>query len=288
VTTDTPFTALANGVLVERRTAASTTTWVYEQDEPMATYLATVQIGQYEIRELRGSAVRQRVARSPRVADAVAGDLARQDEMMACFTGLFGQYPFRCYTVVVTDDPLEIPLEAQAMSIFGSNHLAGRGDHERLVAHELAHQWFGNSLTVARWSDIWLNEGFACYAEWLWSEASGEADAQTHADREWTRLHRRPKDLLLADPGPADMFDDRVYKRGALTLHALRTLLGDDAFFAMLQTWVADHRHGSVATADFVDLATATAGEPARDLLTAWLFDRSLPARPGARPRRRS
>ena len=93
--------------------------------------------------------------------------------MIALFEGLFGPYPFDAYTVVVTDDDLEIPLEAQGLSVFGANHMDGRRGSERLVAHELAHQWFGNSLTVGLWRDIWLHEGFACYAEWLWSEASG-------------------------------------------------------------------------------------------------------------------
>ena len=94
--------------------------------------------------------------------------------MMALFEELFGPYPFAAeYTVVVTDDDLEIPLEAQGLSVFGANHMDGRRGSERLVAHELAHQWFGNSLTVGRWRDIWLHEGFACYAEWLWSERSG-------------------------------------------------------------------------------------------------------------------
>lgn len=106
-------------------------------------------------------------------------------------------------------------------------------NNERLVAHELAHQWFGNSLTAATWADIWLHEGFACYSEWLWSEASGGRSADELAREHHRKLAALPQDLLLGDPGRDDMFDDRVYKRGALTLHALRALLGD-RFFDML------------------------------------------------------
>ena len=99
---------------------------------------------------------------------------AASRQMMKLFIKLFGPYPLAAgYTVVVTDDDLEIPLEAQGVSIFGANHCDGSRGSERLIAHELAHQWFGNSVTARRWRDIWLHEGFACYAEWLWSEHSG-------------------------------------------------------------------------------------------------------------------
>ena len=107
----------------------------------------------------------------------------------------------------------------------------------RLVAHELSHQWFGNSLTLGSWQDIWLHEGFACYAEWIWSEESGGPSAHERAEEHHEKLADLDQDLVLADPGPELMFDDRVYKRGALTLHALRLTVGDDAFFALLRGW---------------------------------------------------
>ena len=146
----------------------------------------------------------------------------RQAEMMGFFIRTFGAYPFGSYAVVVTEDPLEIPLEAQSLSVFGSNFLTDDWDSVRLVAHEMSHQWFGNSLTLATWRDIWLHEGFACYAEWLWSEESGGPSADDRAREHWDRLAAAPQDLSLADPGADEMFDDRVYKRGALLLHALR------------------------------------------------------------------
>jgi len=200
--------------------------------------------------------------------------------MMRCFNERFGPYPFETYTVVVTEDELEIPLEAQGMSIFGANHVDGRHGEERLIAHELAHQWFGNSLTPERWSDIWLNEGFACYAEWLWSEESGGPAAHEHAQREWRRLRDAPQDLVLADPGPDLMFDDRVYKRGALTVHALRRAIGTSAFTELVRGWTAANRHGSVTTAAFLAHVEATAGEAARKLLKPWLFAQRLPELP--------
>lgn len=278
VTCDSPFTVIANGALVERRTGASTTTWRFEQAEPMASYLATVQIGHYDLREIDAGPPRQVIARPARLAAAAKREFARQGEMMRCFDELFGPYPFGSYTVVVTDDPLEIPLEAQGMSTFGANHVEGRGGQERLVAHELAHQWFGNSLSIGQWSDIWLNEGFACYSEWLWSEYSGGPSAQACAERYWKRLRDAAQDLVLVDPGPQSMFDDRVYKRGALTLHAVRSAIGSDAFFAWLRAWVADHRHGTVSTAGFRE-HVASHGDVA-DVVSRWIDETALPALP--------
>ena len=207
--------------------------------------------------------------------------------MMSLFCERFGPYPFAAgYTVVVTDDPLEIPLEAQGLSVFGANHMDGRHSYDRLIAHELAHQWFGNSVTVRAWQHIWLNEGFACYAEWLWSEHSDGQSARRLADKYWNRLADLPQDLLLSDPGPESMFDDRVYKRGALTLHALRESVGDTQFFALLRTWTDTKRHGLATTDDFLALVRQACGATVVDVVKPWLFELALPQLPGRDPRR--
>jgi aminopeptidase N len=276
VTTASPYTVIAGGTLESWRVGAGSTTWVYHQPAPTPTYLVTVQIGHYQVLDLPGP-VPQWAAVPARLTDDFGHDFGRQHAMLTEFGRLFGPYPFREYTVVVTDDDLDVPVEAQGVSVFGANHLDGRRSSEHLVAHELAHQWFGNSLTVGDWRHIWLNEGFANYAEWLWSEVSGGESAAAHATRSRAALAALPQDLVLADPGVARMFDDRVYQRGALTLHALRTRIGDEGFFGLLRAWTATHRHGTVTTEEFTALAQDHSGEPLGDLFTAWLRRPALP-----------
>ncbi|WP_158889142.1 M1 family metallopeptidase [Amycolatopsis anabasis] len=300
VSTSSPYAVLVTGNLVSRRQSASTTTWVFERPEPTSTYLMGVHIGRYEEIELVGSgkrdsyllsvqlgrgsqvaevaaAVPQRAAVPGRLREAFAHDFGRQSRMMDVLRGFFGPYPFGEYVVVVTDDELDDPIEAQGLSVFGANHVDGRRTHERLAVHELAHQWFGNSLTVADWRHIWLNEGFATYAEWLWSEAIGGASAAAHA-RQWhAHLAAGPNDLRIADPGVDRMFDEQVYKRGALTLHALRRELGDQAFFELLRAWASEHRHGTVTTEAFVALAESKAHRSLEELFAAWLTRTALP-----------
>lgn len=288
VTTPSPYAAITGGRLLSRTTRASSTTWVYEQPAPTSAYLVSVSLGRYTAVSLTGPApadgqsppVTQTAHLPARLLPEFTEDFARQTRMMRFFEEVFGPYPFGEYTVVIADEELDVPVEAQAMATFGTNHLDGARTWERLIAHELAHQWFGNSVSVADWRHIWLNEGFAKYAEWLWSEHAGGGTAVAHATVAHQLLATLPQDLLPADPGKQLMFDDRLYERGALTVHALRCALGDDAFFRMLTDWTRIHRHGSVSTADFTAHAQQYAAVPLDGLFDAWLREPSLPPLP--------
>ncbi len=282
VTVPSVYTVVANGTLVTHDVGASTTRWVYEQPAPTASYLATVQIGRYTQTRLADAPVPQTAAFPARLRSQFTHDFARQPRMMELFEQLFGPYPFAEYRVVVADEELDVPVEAQGLSTFGTNHADGRRGSERLVAHELAHQWFGNSLTVANWQHIWLNEGFAKYAEWLWSERNGDgvATAADLAAESHAYLSTLPQTLRLADPGKRRMFDDRLYRRGGLVLHALRCELGDVPFFAMLKDWAAKHRHGIVTTPQFIEHANQYSVRRLDALFTAWLEEPTLPPLP--------
>ncbi|NEN05801.1 M1 family metallopeptidase [Diaminobutyricibacter tongyongensis] len=280
VTCEQAYTVLANGVLFEHTISAGRGTWSFEQPEPTSTYLATVQIGRYASTRRDLAGIPGVVAYAPEVEARVRADFDPLERMMSYFIEAFGPYPFADYSVVVTADDLEIPLEAQGVAIFGANHADGRGGSERLIAHELAHQWFGNSVGIAAWKHIWLNEGFACYAEWLWSEHSGRQSADELARGYHAGLRSLPQDILVGDPGPSLMFDDRVYKRGALTLHALRVTLGDESFFGLLKAWTASRRHATATTDNFRTLAEAHSGLDLARFFDHWLFAHRLPRLP--------
>ena len=225
ISTENPYRALANGELMSRRTRAAMTTWTYEQAEPTSTYLVTLQIGvvraatDWPRRRCRCTPRlphRLRAQLRPRLRPAAADDEAVRQAVRA---------RIRCRPATRSWSPTTTWRYRLRRKVFRSSAptiATAAASSERLIAHELAHQWFGNSVTARRWRDIWLHEGFACYAEWLWSEDSGGQTADEWARHYHQRLADSPQDLLLSDPGPRDMFDDRVYKRGALTLHALR------------------------------------------------------------------
>ncbi|MBN9155161.1 MAG: M1 family metallopeptidase [Microbacterium sp.] len=275
LTTDAPYAVAATGRRVSQTRAGARVTSVYESSVPTATYLAAVHVGRYREVTIADAPVEVALVHPPALSASAARAFAPAGAMLDVFANSFGPYPQETCRIVVTADQLEIPLEAQGLVVFGANHLDP--EYERLVAHELAHQWFGNSVGIARWQDIWLNEGFACYAEWVWSEASGGTTADELAAVHHRALDALPQDLVISDPGPDLMFDDRLYKRGALTLHALRRTLGDELFFDLLRAWCARHRHGLVTTDDLRELV-----EPlgAGRLLTDWIDRRRLPRLP--------
>lgn len=264
-TTNKDITAVATGTQTAISHRGAWTTRVFEVNYPMATYLVAVYVGPYQQTNLPDAQLGRKTVpvhawlpfgdhQARLIRDRFAHDFADQSAMVEVYSEMFGPYPFPAYGVVVTDEVMEIPLEAQAMSMFGKNHANGKKTWERLIAHELSHQWFGNSVGLVEWRDIWLNEGFACYAEWLWFERSQGIPAEKHARFHYHHLANKPQDLLLIDPGADNMFDDRVYKRGALTVHALRVLLGDDDFFDLLRRWTSEHRFGLVETRDLENL----------------------------------
>jgi aminopeptidase N len=272
--------AISNGVPGERATSGGKTTWRWAESKPLASYLAFVVIGQYRVRTSTHAGKPMIIAipeSLPANGDA-ATSMAATAEVADFLATQFGPYPFDSYGGVVLDDNrVAYALETQSRPVYGNTFFLGR-PNLTVVAHELAHQWYGDSVAIARWQDIWLNEGFATYAEWLWQEHKGERTAQQSFDRVYSGFNWS---IPPANPGPDRIFGDAVYQRGGMTLHALRRTIGDQAFFALLKSWAAEHRDGNVRTEDFIAAAErASGGKDLGDLFDAWLFGKEKPARP--------
>ena len=278
ISTENPYRAIANGELLSRRTRAAMTTWTYELAEPTSTYLVTLQIGKYEMHRLAKTPVPMNAVLPPRLRRNFDHDFGRQPEMMKLFVKLFGPYPLSTgYTVVVTDDDLEIPLEAQGISIFGANHCDGTARlraADRTRAGASVVRQFGDGAALARHLAA---RGLRVLRRMAVVGGIRRPDRRRVGTSLPQRLSDSPQDLLLSDPGPRDMFDDRVYKRGALTLHALRRVIGDDSFFALLRDWTARHRHATAVTDDFTGLAANYADVSLRPLWDAWLYSKDVP-----------
>ncbi len=168
-------------------------------------------------------------------------------------------------------------VEDQTRPVYGDK-LFRRGANTYAVVHENAHQWFGDSVSVTKWSDVWLNEGFARYAEYLWSEHIGEGTAAEVAQHTYDTTDDFTWQIPISDPGTDFVFDLAVYDRGAMTLQALRTAVGDAAFFTILRTWAAEHRDGNATTAQFTALAERVAERNLGPLFATWLFSTGKPA----------
>jgi aminopeptidase N len=269
-----------NGVLTkELQTEAAgepVTTYVWEVAQPMASYLATIHVGDYDIEvEETPEGVTLRNYFPVDTPDRVRRDFDPTGEMLTFLTDLIGPYPFETYGAVLLTQDVPWALETQTLSIFPVG-----GADERTVIHELAHQWYGNDVSPAMWEDIWLNEGFASYLHFMWiEEREGEDAFMTTMDTLYDRLAA----AQVGSPIPAEpreLFGRAVYFRGAWTLHALRLTVGDDLFFDILRTYYARHAGGNAGTADFLAVVGELAGDPAVELVEAWLYTPELPAHP--------
>lgn len=284
VAADPDYTVVATGRPTGTVLRGGRRVWTFHEDEPTAPYLVSLVIGRLVEQPLPGAGERVLVVRPRLLPSVSASPVGLLPQMLGTLEEWFGPYPFARFTAVVVDEDLEIPLEAQAMASFGTNHLDNGWENERLVVHELAHQWFGNSVTATLLKDIWLHEGFACYTEWLWSERRSLGTADQRAAHHWGVLAREEQPTPLSDPGMRNMFDDWIYKRGALTLHALRAAVGDDAFFAICRSWTATHAGGVATTEDFRTLAAQHTTADLQPVFDAWLDATDLPPCPVVAP----
>lgn len=290
---DKAYVVAANGLLQDVIDTDTQRIFVWETLYPLASYLVTVHIGDLALRTDHGPdglPIRNYFPRQ--LADRAEVIFAPTADMIAFFSDIFGPYPFEAYGVAMVDMPLGFALETQTLSLFGNEILqpgawGSVGGPQGVIAHELAHQWFGNSVSPKYWQDIWLNEGFATYAQLLWVEhVYGRAAMNQMLENLYAIIASPPLWVRQNVPPPGKitaqtMFDKHsVYLRGGWTLHALRLNVGDAVFFDILRTYYDRFKYSSADTSDFTSVAQEVSGQDLSALFQAWLYDKAVPAVP--------
>jgi aminopeptidase N len=287
------YTAAANGVLMNTETTGTGQTFTWRMDRPMASYLAAVDVGKFTVDSSTSSGgvpIRNYFATD--IASVARTTFSQTGEMIDYFVSLFGPYPFAAYGVAVPDGSTDgAAMENQTLSLFGRDvveYMNRRGtdpiERPTFISHELAHQWFGDSVTIETWNDIWLNEGFATYCSWLWLEHDQGEQVFNAQVQDAQQAMSHSVGPPPGDPGAGNLFGDTVYLRGALTLEALRLTVGDQSFFATLRAWADRYKYSNVTTADFIALCKEEAPQVPATLLDSlfdsWLYQPQLPELP--------
>lgn len=285
VTVPKGLRAISNGEPRGESTTDGRTTTTWRMDRPMASYLTTLAVGRYDVsRTATPEGLPVYTAVAPAEAAASREVLARLPEVLAWAEDRFGPYPFASTGAIVTrPGDAAYALETQSRPLF-----PGAPDVPLLV-HEIAHQWYGNSVTPKSWRDMWLNEAFATYAEWLWAEDHGGDTAQQtfdelHAGTRYSTPEENAAVWLFppaAPPGAEHISGRPVYDRGAMVLHEIRRTLADDAaFHALLRGWASAHRHSNASTEDFTGYVEERApGKDFDGVWEEWLYGEGKPAR---------
>ena len=271
------LTVMANGVLVSETHSGGKATWVWRESDPMAPYLSTTTLGKFDLTKSTTSGIPTYVAVDPQLAKGQV--LSKLGEAVSFYSSIYGPYPFNAVGAIVDSAKVVgYSLETQTKPNFPYV------PDEATLVHELSHMWFGDSLTLGVWPDIWLHEGFATWSEWIWSERQGNKSAH-----QWfEQLYNTPaKDTAFWGPAVADftdpalLFNGTVYYRGGMTLQALREKIGDLAFFQLLRDWATQNRYGTVTTAQFIAFAEKESGRDLTQFFKVWIFQAEKPA-PGS------
>jgi len=270
------------------------TVWRWEAKAPMASYLTALGVGDWDVSRWRTAdglpvydAVDSSITGGQR--DEIDSSLAKQGEILGFLADEIGRpYPFDTVGAIVDPErPILFALETQTRPVYAaifwldlSTGQPINGDY--VVTHELAHQWFGDDIALRRWRDMWLNEGFATYYEYLWD---GNHGGLTPAQLYDGTLAGLPADdpfwsVEVGDPGPDELFDEAVYVRGMMTLEALRREVGDRDFRAIVRRWAHDRAGGHGTTEQFIGIAEAESGEQLDELFETWLFTAEKPSVP--------
>jgi len=274
ITVPSGLKAVSNGRLLSRQKVGGRVRWSWSEPEPMATYLALVDIGKGKLVQGHVGKLPTWTLIDPQLVKASRAAIDSLPEIIRWESHIYGPYPFAAAGSVVDVAKLEYALETQTRPIYAF------APDRTTVVHETVHQWFGDSVSLERWPNIWLNEGLATWTQWYYAEQHGGRTAQQVFDE----LYRKPAsatgfwDPPSGHPGQAkNLFAVSTYVRGAMTLQALRDKIGTHDLLRILRTWATENRYGHGDIEGFIALADEVSGEHLRGFFQRWLFERGKP-----------
>lgn len=277
ITVPKPYVVAANGLLQQEVDNGNTMTYIWEAAEPMASYVVGVNIAEYVIETKQGpDGILIRNYLPPDFPEASKAGINQTADMLAFFSERFGAYPFDAYGIVIVDFPDNGPAAMETQTL--SQHEQDKflfSLSEYVIAHELAHQWFGDSVSLKNWQDIWLKEGAATYAGWLWLEYRNDGSLEAKVRRAYPMEAFSPNPP--GNPSPTNLYTNTIYDRSAMIFHALRLRVGDELFFQVLRTYLERFRYSNASTADFIAVAEGVSGQDLGEFFDAWLYAPQIP-----------
>jgi aminopeptidase N len=290
LTVEQQFKTLSNGLLIaSKKNNDGTRTDTWKQSLPHAPYLTMMAVGDYAVinENWHGKPVDYYV--EPQFAAQARAIFGRTPQMLEFFSKKLGvEYPWEKYAQVVVRDYVSGAMENTTASVFGEfvqknrrQHIDGNDDE--VIAHELFHHWFGDYVTAESWANLPLNESFADYSEYLWTEFKSGKDAadlvaqrQTNLYLEEARSKREPL-IRYRYASQEDMFDRHSYEKGGRILHMLRNYVGDEAFFTALNRYLTQHKFSAVEVAELRMAFEEVTGEDLMWFFDQWFMQRGHP-----------
>lgn len=279
ITVPDPWIVAATGTLKKTISDDGRTRYIFDLDSPAASYLAAINIGRYSLKKMDGpNGVVIRNYFPQDYPERLQKNFDALPEMLEYLSSIYGPYPFTEYGVVIASADSALCRgggtadETQTLSIHCPAEMMAT---EAVIIHEVAHQWFGDSVSLENWKDVWLKEGMATYTEWLWETRDKDVEIVTRVAKA-LMVGYAPSEATGLPPANM-LYRDEVYKGGALVFHALRLQVGDEAFFKILQTYLERYRGSSAGTDEFIAVSEEVSGQDLDHFFDEWLLDNDLP-----------
>ncbi len=285
ITVPMPMVVASNGTLVDvAENADNTTTYAWQEDYPISTYLISVAATNYKTLSETYITADQTLDIVyyvyPEQLSQAREDLSVTPAMMEFYSQVFGEYPFIKEKYGTAIIPGSVSMEHQTCTSYSSRLITGQHSYDYVIAHELAHQWWGDLVSPSDWADIWLNEGFASYSEALWWEnlygAEGLRISMAEMENIYFTYHQGPEHPIY-DPPQGHLFCAEEYDKAACVLHMFRFVVGEDNFWKILKKYAMDFAYSTATTEDFKNLSEQVSGADLDWFFDQWIYQAGYP-----------